>query len=174
MAWLLQRLEWAVDNLFNRDKDGVLVLSIDPQKDVVLSLDELRAPPRLTSDNLVAEGDLVTGAQHEGAPLEGSVWSERNGVLYVSAEELVTATGTLARDLAQTLGLPLKLQPQTPAELAAASTVFLISDEFGFIPLKVPLKTPSSSAIQTAPATARLEQCFASLFAFPPSLDKDD
>jgi hypothetical protein len=192
MAWLLQRLEWAVDNLLDKDKDGVLVLSIDPQKDVVASLDTLREQPRLTRDNLVVKDGLVAGAQHEGAPLEGSVWSERDGVLHVSCEELVTATGTLARDLAQTLGLPLELRPQKLAEIDAADAVFLISDEFGFIPfgdafaskassvsvsepvpepaassepLSEPAASPESTPIPVvASATARIEECFAKLW----------
>jgi hypothetical protein len=168
MAWLLQRLEWATDRLLNKDDEGVLVLSIDPEKDVVVSLDAVRGKPMLTSEHLVIEDGFVTGVRHEGVLLEGSVWFEYEGVLHASCEKLTTATGTLVRDLAQTLGLPVEVCPQrsacataapatTSATAAPATTaIFFISDEFGFVPIhNAPV--PSS-------ATARIEECFAKLW----------
>jgi hypothetical protein len=168
MAWLLQRLEWATGSLLNKEEEGVLVLSIDPEKDVVVSLDAVREKPMLTSEHLVIEDGFVIGVQCEGTPLEGSVWFEYGGMLYASCEELTTATGTLVRDLAQTLGLPVEVCPQrsacataAPATTSATATpattaIFFISDEFGFVPIH--------NALAPSSATARIEECFAKLW----------
>jgi hypothetical protein len=170
MAWLLQRLEWAVDSLLGKEEEGVLVLSIDPEKDVAVSLDAVRKKPSLTSEHLVINNGFITGVQYEGVLLEGSVWLERDGVLHASCEELVSAAGTLARDLAQTLGLSVEVCPQRGADTSDASipaaAIFLISDEFGFVPIRDnSVSTHSStSTVQSAPATARIEDCFAKLW----------
>jgi hypothetical protein len=166
MAWLLQRLEWAADNLLDKDAEGVLVLNIDPEKDVLVSLEAVRAKPRLTREHLVVEEGVVTGIQYKDAPIEGSVWFEYDGVLHASCEELVTATGTLARDLAQTLGLPVETRPQ---RLVDADAAFLISDEFGFIPICDTLATSARSTTgnagnTSATATVRMEECFAKMW----------
>jgi hypothetical protein len=154
MAWLLQRLEWAVDNLLGKDEECILVLVIDPEKDVAVSLDALREKPVLTRDNLVIEDGFVTGAWHEGVPLEGSVWFEYDDTLHASCEELLTATGTLARDLAQTLKLPLEVCPQKALDIQTETAAFLISDEFGFVPIQDTFAT----------AALRIEDCFAKLW----------
>jgi hypothetical protein len=170
-AWLLQRLEWATDSLLNKEEEGVLVLSIDPEKDVVVSLDAVQDKPILTSEHLVIEDGFVTGVRHEGAPLEGSVWFEYEGVLHASCEKLTAATGTLVRDLAQTLGLPVEICPQRGAAPPAspappATAVFFISDEFGFVPIHDSSVStrPSTIDAQSAPATAQIEKCFAKLW----------
>jgi hypothetical protein len=155
-GWIVERLEWALTNLLNKESEGVLVLALDPSKDVVLSLDELREAPVLTPDDLVADDGVVAGVRHAGEALAGTVWLERNGVLYASAEELVAATATLARDLANTLGLPIEVKPQRYEDVRGAS-VFLISDEFGFVPIQ-------AVPVAEAPATERMRECFVKLW----------
>jgi hypothetical protein len=155
MGWIVERLEWAVDNLLDAGCEGVLVLAIDPHNDVVVSLDEVQAAPALTADDLLVADGLIVGVQHAGKPLAGTIWLERDGVLYASCEELVLATATLTRDLAETLGLPVEVMPQRKADARNAS-VFLVSDEFGFVPIQE-LPTPE------APATERMKQCLAAV-----------
>lgn len=159
MGWIHERLEWATINMLNQDSEGVLVLNIDTETEVVASLEELRDPPTLTVSDLTLTDGLIAGVQLNGEPLQGVVWVEREGMLYASAPELITATATLARDLAQTLKLPVETQAQT-LEQAQGSSLFFISDEFGFIPIQQANATPSNET----PATAKLQECFAKLW----------
>jgi hypothetical protein len=170
MGWIVERLEWAVDNMFNEESEGVLVLRIAPENEVTMSLDTVRETPRLSIDDLSVQDGMVVGATHEGAPIAGTVWLERDGVLYVSRDELIAATDTLARDLATTLGLPMEAQPQRLAD-AKQAPVFLISDEFGFVPIQNGIgandtsgeKEGSDVSTSVSP-TERLRECFAKLW----------
>ena len=89
--------------------------------------------------------------------LQGTVWLEYEGMLHVSCDPkyLVAATSTLAKDLADTLGLPLDIQLQ-PIEAAENASVFLISDEFGFVLLQ---DNPKENI-----ATNKLQECFSKLW----------
>jgi hypothetical protein len=156
MGWIHERLEWAAINMLDQNSEGVLVLNIDPETEVVASLEEVRETPALTVKDLTLENGFITGVQFNSAPLQGVVWSEREGTLYASTEQLTTATATLARDLAQTLNLPVKVHPQT-LEQAHSGSLFLISDEFGLIPIQ----SPTTSV---TPATSKLQECFAKLW----------
>jgi hypothetical protein len=159
MGWIQERLEWAVDNMLNQDSECVLVLNIDPESEVVASLEELREPPTLTPNNLVIQNGFITGVQLTDQPLQGTVWSERASTLYASTNTLITATDTLASDLAQTLKIPVEVHPQS-LEQATTGSLFLISDEFGF----VPIQTPSKTKIPATPATTKLHECFLSFY----------
>ncbi|MDR3037227.1 MAG: hypothetical protein LBU31_02295 [Coriobacteriales bacterium] len=161
-AWLHERLEWAASNMLNENSEGVLVIAIDPATDIVVSLDKLREPPHLTTADLVfaAGTGAITGVQHEGAPLAGDVWLERDDVLYASCDALTSATGTLARDLAQTLNITVVVCPQQAVAIQDSSA-FLISDEFGFVPLATPTPTPTHRAPS---ASQRLRECFDKLW----------
>lgn len=157
MGWIQERLEWAVDNMLNQDSEGVLVLNIDPAKDVVASLEKTREAPVLDPSNLTTEDGFIKGVcLSTGEQLQGVVWGERAGVLYASTHELTTATATLARDLAQTLKLSVEIQPQL-LEQASTGALFLVSDEFGLISIQGP---PTGEA----PATAKLRECFTKLW----------
>jgi hypothetical protein len=144
--------------MLDENSEGVLVITIDPTTDIVVSLDKLREQPRLTTADLVfaAKTGVITGVQHEGAPLAGDVWLERDDVLYASCDALSSATGTLVRDLAQTLNMMVVVCPQQAATIQDSS-VFLISDEFGFVPLATPTHRTSS-------ASQRLKECFDKLW----------
>lgn len=157
LGWVHERLEWALANMLSASSEGVLVLSIDPATEVTMSLDMVRETPSLSSDDLIVKEGFITGVQQGGSPLEGSVWLERDGMLYASCQELTTATGTLARDLAQTFKLPVSIRPQRPEDTRQAA-LFLISDEHGFVPIQ-----PASNCA-AAPATAKLQECFSKLW----------
>ena len=156
MGWIHERLEWAVDNMLASDSEGVLVLNVDPVREVKVSLEELRETPALGSESLLVKEGLITGIGFEGETLAGTVWLEYDGRLHASCEKLVSATETLARDLADTLGIPLIIQPQ-PIEVAENSTTFLISDEFGLVLI-------GDHPEDTAPATTKLQECFLKLW----------
>ena len=139
LAWVRSRIEWAIDHLFEKDANGVLVMTINPLEDVTLAFEELREEPVLGLENLLVKEGLVTGVQLEEEKLEGVVWIEKDGKLYASASELVTATCTFAKDIMQTLKYPLHVSPLEEAfirGMGEPASVFLISDEFGFVPIK--------------------------------------
>jgi hypothetical protein len=170
MGWIGERLEWAVDNMFNEDSEGVLVLRINPENDVTLSLDEVCEAPRLTMGDLLVENEVIVGVQHDGELVAGTVWLEKEGVLCASCDELVSATGTLVRDLAATLGLPIEVSPQRQADAANAggAPVFLISDEFGFVPIlrdtAAEAADPTGVDARSPTAAERIRDCFAKLW----------
>jgi len=155
MGWIHERLEWAVDNMLASDSEGVLVLNVDPAREVKVSLEELRETPALGSESLLVEEGLIIGVEFEGETLAGTVWLEYDNKLHASCKKLVSATETLARDLVDTLGIPLSVQPQ-PIEAAEGSSVFLISDEFGLVMI-------GNRLVGAAPATIKLQECFAKL-----------
>jgi len=154
LAWVRSRIEWAIDNMLARDTNAVLCLAINPAEDVVLSLDDVRPAPPITSASLIITDGLITGVQHETTPLEGTVWAEKDGILHASTEVLASATCTLANDLAATLGYEVRVQPVSATHVSAAS-LFLISDEFGLVPIQT---------TGEAPATTKLQECFAKLW----------
>jgi len=156
MGWIHERLEWAVDNMLASDSEGVLVLNVDPAREVKVSLEELRETPVLGNGSLLVKDGLIAGVVFEGETMAGTVWLEYEGKLHASCEKLVSATETLARDLAKTLGFPLITQPQ-PIEAIEGSSIFLISDEFGLIMIR---DQPEG----TAPATTKLQECFSRLW----------
>jgi hypothetical protein len=155
-GWILERLEWAIANMLSKDTEAVLVLSIDPQTEVTISLDELREAPSLSLDDLVIEDGLVKGVQKNGLDIDGTVWTEREGVLYASQTELNNATDTLARDLAETLKISAIIEPQKSEEIKHDS-IFLISDEFGFVSIQ-------GGSEEHTPLSAKLEECFLRLW----------
>jgi len=156
MGWIHERLEWAVDNMLASDSKGVLVLNIDPTREVKVSLEELRETPVLGSESLQVNDGLIAGVEFKGETLAGTVWLEYDGKLHASCEKLVSATETLARDLADTLGIPLSVQLQ-PIEATEGSLVFLISDEFGLVMI-------GDRSEGAAPATIKLQECFSKLW----------
>jgi hypothetical protein len=155
-GWIHERLEWAIANMLSKDTEAVLVLSIDPQAEVTLSLDELQEVPSLGFDDLVIEDGLVRGVQKNGQSIAGTVWTEREGVLYASQTELNNATDTLARDLAETLKISAIIELQKPEEIKHSS-IFLISDEFGFVPIQ-------GGSEKRMPLSTKLEECFSRLW----------
>ena len=156
-AWIHERLEWALANMLTDDTEGVLVLHIDPAHEVTVSLDPVRERPVLNLSSLLVEGGLIIGAEFDGETLEGTVWLECDGALCASCDELISATGSLAKDLCETLKLPLSIHPQH-IEDAENSSLFLISDEFGFVLIQ---EHPCGEA----PATSKLEECFSKLWS---------
>ena len=158
-AWIRSRLEWAVDNLLAKDTDAVLCLAIDPEKDVVVSLEELRALPKLTQRNLYEQDGFVTGVRIEGKPLEGIVFCESDGALFISAEALASAASTLAYDLASTLGFAPVVAPLSAECIKNTNTAFLVSDEFGFIPIDLGHHRPAEM-----PLSNKLKECLDKVF----------
>ncbi|MCL2631470.1 MAG: hypothetical protein FWD45_00015 [Coriobacteriia bacterium] len=93
--------------------------------------------------------------------LAGDVWIERDDILIASVCEIYTATSTLCRDLATTLGIEVQTELQTPEQVQKAAQMnqaFLITDEFGFLPIG------SGSSEETSTATKRICDAFTRLW----------
>ena len=138
MAWVHERLEWAMINMLTSGSEAVLVLGIDSATEVQLSLEDIRKKPILESADLMVHGDTVTGVYSDGQPIAGDIWIEQNGVLVSCVSDVFTATSTLCRDLATTLGFEVEIgqQPFPVVQKAAGrGQAFVVSDEFGFLPI---------------------------------------
>ena len=161
LAWIRSRLEWAMDNLMASDTGAVLCLAVNPLEDVVVSLEPLREPPKLSSDNLLVSDGQIAGVRVDSEPLDGVVWLEREGVLYASAVELTSAVDTLAQDILRTLGEKLIVAPVDSDAIQQVQSAFVLSNEFGLLPLEIPSKTSQESE---APLTDKLIECLGKVF----------
>jgi hypothetical protein len=174
MGWAHERLEWAMLNMLSRDSEAVLVLSIDLDGEMRMSFEGLCEMPQLGAEDLLEGDGLVVGVAHDGQALAGDVWLELGGRLYASAAAVTSATGTLAIDLAQTLGIEVEvgLQPLPLVRQAACDgRAFLISDEFGLVPIGEAAGGPAGAAAGAGPgpagaagAAARIQAAFAKLW----------
>ena len=117
---------------------------------------ENAAPQDASLQDTALENDTRQGEALSDEALNGTVWLEYDGILHASCTELTSATDTLAKDLAKTLRLPLIVQPQ-PVEALEKSTAFLISDEFGFLPIQGDLQAMGA-------ASSKLNECFSRLW----------
>lgn len=118
-AWVRSRLEWVRDNKLYELPDGVIVLTIDPEGMVEVTLEELAPAPAFTRSML------------ETDDVPGTPWAARDGKLYVR-ESSARAADTLVRDLATTLGYEI-IEGELPLD---GAEVFAVSDEFGIIALE--------------------------------------
>jgi hypothetical protein len=178
LGWVHERLEWAMINMLAKGTEAVLVLNIDPSAEVTLSLDQLREPPliclddiRTANNSLYVEKPAASPADSDIASsyvqvLAGDIWIEHDEVLCACTELVYTATSTLCRDLATTLGYTVVdgLQSvEVISQAAVQGQAFVISDEFGFLPIATGIdhaiiKPPEASA------TARIQEAFAKLW----------
>jgi len=159
VGWVLERLDWAVMNMLGPGSEAVLVVELDRAREARMSLAEVAPPPSLGAGDLVEEQGFVLGAAVGAEPLAGDVWLELDGALAASTPEVTSGTGTLGLDVARTLGIPCEvgLQPLAVARQAAeAGRAFLLSDEFGFVPIGA---APAASG----PA-ARMREAFSRLW----------
>ena len=112
-AWVRSRLEWVRDNKLYEKPSGVIVLSIDPEGDVDIQLEDAVPPFKGCAGTMwVANGSRLAAVVQGG--------------------ELRTAADTLVRDLAKTLGYEVRTVPVPPTVLDEA---FIVSDEFGAVPM---------------------------------------
>ncbi|MDR0501432.1 MAG: hypothetical protein LBG97_09385 [Coriobacteriales bacterium] len=131
-AWVHERLEWAQANLLDNSKrDAVLCLHIDPKKEITVSLEDVSERPILSLEDIIC-------TENQGIKLAnyaGTVWLHYEDELIAATDELVCAMDTLTRDLAQTQKIPVKAVASCAELLSKANACFLISDEFGFVPI---------------------------------------
>jgi len=161
LGWVHERLEWAMFNMLSSDSEAVLVLNIDPATEVRLTLEEVREIPELSVDDLRLEDGFCVGVTFDGDDLAGDIWIEQDGSFTAGAREIHTATSTLCRDLVQTLGYQQRAELLNVDAVQAASQhgqAFLISDEFGFVPIGSP------ELIEDGSATGRIRDAFARLW----------
>ena len=163
IGWIHERLEWAMLSMLQNDSEAVLVIEIDPVDGVRMSLDKTQDMPVLTAADCRVEEGLVVGADVGGQQqrLTGDVWLERDGALYASVPDVISATSTLCRDVAQTLGFTVSVGLLALAEVERAASLgsaFLISDEFGFIPIG------ELAGLEDAPIANRIREAFGKLW----------
>lgn len=169
-AYLRTRLEWTLENLPYDMGDCVLCLDIASDDEVDMHLEPLCAAPELGLDDLCTDEGHISGVLASGSALAGTVWVERageitvveaseggKGSLWASTHTLVTASDTFARDLVQTLGYSVTVEPvDAPTALGdRANAFFLVSDEFGCVPV----------GSQSGPALRRLAESFEKLYS---------
>lgn len=108
-AWVRSRLEWVRDNRFYEMPDGVIVLTIDPEGEVDIQQEPLRATPSFAN-----------------AP--GTLWTAKDSCVHAE-QDISHAADTLVRDLCKTLGFEFG-EASLEGEDAEQ---FRVSDEFGVI-----------------------------------------
>lgn len=148
-AWVRSRLEWMQDNKLSERPEGVLELTITPEGDVGMSMQEIAEPPAISSESLSWDGE----GRLSGCSIEGSVWGVRPEGVRVWPGELRRAADTFARDLLSTLGYTLLPEPLSEDALDGGE-LFLVSDEFGVIPCEG----------REGPVGEKLASCFRKLW----------
>lgn len=149
-AWIRSRLEWTIENMTSEHPNGVLCIQVEDEDRVTVTVAPAREAPK-------------AGCELEALKEYGNVWFVSDGAL-TPYEEPRTATDTLVRDLAKTLGyLVLETVQTESASSACCATVcyenpgdelFLVSDEFGVV--------PQGNVI--GPITQRMVECFDKLW----------
>lgn len=134
----------------------MLVLSVDPESEVQVSLEDTRPLPHYDENDLLWEGDKLRGLNTGESVWPSTVWLVgADGSLVASAKELFTACDTLTKQLAITQGMEVSNAPQTRVAYEQAPAAFAASDEFGYVPLK-------SSAPQASILKSNLDKLFGS------------
>ena len=133
-SWIRTRLEYVLENHAPIHPNGVLCLRMDPEGKTEMVVEPLGTVPTLTEADLVIKDDFITGAS-----VPGVVWvmGEKLAIASVDNEELISATATTMRDLAETLSMQVE-EGAVLAEDAFAEGVeiFVTSDEFGILPIE--------------------------------------
>ncbi len=152
-AWVRSRLEWVADNKLYELRNGVIVLSIDPEGDVDINLEEPVDAPVFTEDELVVEN-----AKLKGMEVPGTLWLARDKHLVALSEgdRLCHAADTLVRDLATTLKFTVDVHETADAALLedAHLELFSVSDEFGVVPCQG----------HVGPVVRKMDACFTRLW----------
>lgn len=108
-AWVRSRLEWVRDNKLYERPNGVIVLTIDPEGIVDITLED--------------QGDVPAFEE-----AHGTRWSSDGDMLRAHGP-IREAADTLTRDLAQTLGYTVVEGARSDAGEAS----FVVNDEYGII-----------------------------------------
>ena len=136
IAWLHERLEWAIANMLTPDTNAVLQLNVDPAAEIKLSLEEVEPLAAYSLDDIVYEDEHARGLVLSEGVWPATVWLVcEDDTLVACADELFLAVDTLAEQLAQTQGMRVVVEAQNQQTLTAAKAVFALSNEFGFIPI---------------------------------------
>jgi len=141
-SWIRTRLEWTLDNLVSDNPDGVLCIDVSDDEMVTIHIDPARSAPRLSFDGAVVEGDGDYSDDSLGQP-----WTF-DGTRLVHHGPVLSATNTLTRDLARTLGYTV-VEGDEMASADGDEERFRVSDEFYLMPQGEPGKV-----------TERLAACF--------------
>jgi hypothetical protein len=127
-SWIRTRLEWTLDNLTSEQPNGVLCIDVSNDEMVTIHLDPPREAPRFEFDGTLVE----TGDETYSDDSIGQLWTF-DGTTLLHHGPALSATNTLTRDLAKTLGYAVE---ETGEDLAGDGDVerFRVSDEFYVLP----------------------------------------
>lgn len=160
VAWVHERLEWAVVNLLASTIDAVLELHVDPAAEIKLCLEDTRVLPVFSLDDLSVDEEIIQGLSTCKGVWPATVWLvSKEGLLTACTTELFLAVDTLAAQLAHTQNEQVLVEQQHSSALSDAQAVFALSDEFGFIPL-----------LGSSTLSDKLASNLAKLFSLPSSL----
>lgn len=140
VAWAKQHLEWTLKDGSVQNPDGVLMLVVDEEGKAAMTVGPYE-PLRVRTSSMLAERALASAREAEvtGVSPE-TLWAVRGNVLVwgISSDEKPSGTGTLMRDLAETIGFGVVheegLARALLAGTASVGEVFLVSDEHGVVP----------------------------------------
>lgn len=137
IAWVHERIEWAMANMLGSNTDAVLVLNIDPEGEAQASLDESAPAPAFSLEDVRIEGGEIAGLGTGENVWPATVWlAHEDGTFTACTKELFLACDTLTEQLATTQDISVAVGPQAQDALEAAEAVFAVSDEFGYLALK--------------------------------------
>lgn len=148
-SWIRARLEWTLDTLVSGYPDGVLCIDVQDDDTVTIKLEPARTAPQLSSD-----GELLGTTEEYSEDSLGQLWAY-DGTTLFHYGPVLSATNTLTRDLARTLGYTVaEADPDETPTGEGSGERFRISDEFFVIPQG-----------QAGPVTERLTACFDKLLS---------
>ncbi|NTU89079.1 MAG: hypothetical protein HGA54_04100 [Actinobacteria bacterium] len=136
-AWIRSRVEWSLQNMTRDYPDGVLCIFVEDEDIVTITVEPSRQLPGIASQGLPSPAELEE---------LGTIWLGGTDSL-VAKGEVLSATNTLVRDLANTLGYKNGICVQCCETISES---FVVSDEFGIIPLNT----------EPGPITAKMMECF--------------
>lgn len=123
-AWVRSRLEWMQDNRLRQQPEGVLVLTIDPEGDVGMSMESLVAAPVLDEAAFLQDGAFRGDADF-------TLWAVAGGEACAS-QPLAHAVDTFTRDLLGAFGVQLR-ESCWDGGVPQGAELFATCDEFGVI-----------------------------------------
>lgn len=127
-SWIRARLEWTLENMVSDNPNGVLCIDVDGEEMVTMTIVPARKAPKLAFS-----GELVDTDDEYTDDAIGQPWSSKGDKL-VHYGPVLSATNTLTRDLAKTLGYHVEEAAAEEAFTKDDDERFRISDEFYVVP----------------------------------------
>lgn len=159
--WAKQHIEWTLDTGAAEHPDGVLMLLVDEDEHAAMTVGPYEPLEDTTLDALLDRAVAASLEASGTGVAPETLWLVSDGGLRALAPEgnTFSATTSLLRDLAATVGLPFDREPLPLAHDAlvglteAADEAFLVSDEFGVV-------LPQGSNAEDMPLASKLSDSY--------------